>query len=207
MTVTGGNAHGIQAEIEDLNRQRLGWPVGVDVRGRGQLFRDVADGQDGWYYVLIERTSGALTGQDATFQADLVNQFDANSDRDADASEDRALEIKPGVYPHNNMNDVDAMDVFKFTAEAGKTYQFKARPAADGAIMTLSAVDGDGVNLGDGHPPNNGAVAKLENLKLAKTGAIYVKVSFDRNYGRPAGDYSFAVGPGDIESPPKPPAR
>ena len=207
VTVTGGNAHAIQAEIDDSSRQRQGWPAGAGQRAKAQVSLDVADGKDGWYYVLIGRTGYSLTGQDATFQVDLVNQFDANTDRDAGASEDRALEIKPGVYPQNNMNDADTLDVFKFTAEAGKTYQFKARPAADGAYMTLSAEDGDGVSLGSGQSPNAGALAKLENLKLAKTGAIFVKVAFDRNYGRPAGDYSIAVGPGDIESPPKPPMR
>jgi len=207
VTVTGGNAHGIQAEIDDSSRQREGSPAGVGPRAKAQLSLDVADGKDGWYYVLIGRTPYALTGQDATFQVDLVNQFDAGTDRDAGASEDRALEIKPGVYPQNNMNDADTLDVFKFTAEAGKTYQFKARPAADGAYMTLSAEDGDGVSLGSGQSPNAGALAKLENLKLAKTGAIFVRVAFDRNYGRPAGDYSIAVGPGDIDSPPKPPMR
>jgi von Willebrand factor type A domain len=207
VTVTGGNAHAIQAEIDDSSRQRQGWPAGAGQRAKAQLSLDVADGKDGWYFVLIGRTGYALTGQDATFQVDLVNQFDANTDRDAGASEDRAVEVKPGVYPQNNMNDADTMDVFKFTAEAGKTYQFKARPAADGAVMTLAAVDRDGVNLGNGQSPNPGAVAKLENLKLAKTGAIFVKVAFDRNYGRPAGDYSFAVGPGDIDSPAKPPMR
>jgi hypothetical protein len=207
VTVTGGNAHAIQAEIDDSSRQRQGWPAGAGQRAKAQVSLDVADGKDGWYYVLIGRTGYSLTGQDATFQVDLVNQFDANSSRDAGSSEDRAVEVKPGIYPNNNLNDADTMDVFKLTAEAGKTYQFKARPAADGAYMTVNAVDGDGVNLGGGQSPNAGAVAKLENLKLAKTGAIYVKVAFDRNYGRPAGDYSIAVGAGDIDSPPKPPMR
>jgi hypothetical protein len=63
------------------------------------------------------------------------------------------------------------------------------------------------VKLGEAEPPNEGAVTMLEGLKLDKPGPIYLFVSFDRRYGYPAGDYSLAIGPGEIDSPPKPPAR
>jgi len=73
------------------------------------------------------------------------------------------------------------------------------------ASIILHAVDSDGVTLGDGSSPNYGAVAKMENLKVAKAGWIFVKVRYyDSNN---SGDYSFALGPGDIDSPPKPPPR
>jgi hypothetical protein len=58
---------------------------------------------------------------------------------------------------------------------------------------------------GDGSSPNAGAVAKMENLKVAKAGWIFVKVRYYD--GNNSGDYSFALGPGDIDSPPKPPPR
>jgi hypothetical protein len=48
-------------------------------------------------------------------------------------------------------------------------------------------------------------VAKIENLKLAKAGMIFVKVRYSDSNNR--GGYSFALGPGDIDSPPKPPPR
>jgi len=100
------------------------------------------------------------------------------------------------------MNLVDTMDVFKFKADAGTAYQVKVRTGNDAASMVLHAVDADGVVLGDGSSPNYGAVAKMENLKLAKAGMIFVKVNYyNSNNG---GDYSLALGPGDIDSPPKP---
>ena len=73
--------------------------------------------------------------------------------------------------------------------------------------MSLSAVDADGNKLGDAQAQNGGAVATLGNLKLVKAGPIFVKVSFNRNYGYPAGDYSFAFGAGDVASPPRPTPR
>jgi hypothetical protein len=53
------------------------------------------------------------------------------------------------------------------------------------------------------HSPNRGAVAKLEGLKLAKPGYIYVKVSYDQYEAK--GPYSLALGIGEVDSPPPPP--
>ena len=47
--------------------------------------------------------------------------------------------------------------------------------------------------------------SQMENLKVAKAGWIFVKVRYYD--GNNSGDYSFALGPGDIDSPPKPPPR
>jgi len=74
-----------------------------------------------------------------------------------------------------------------------------------GSMAQHDAVDSDGVTLGHGSSPNFGAVAKMENLKVAKAGWIFVKVRYYD--GNNSGDYSFALGPGDIDSPPKPPPR
>jgi len=54
------------------------------------------------------------------------------------------------------------------------------------------------------HSPNRGAVAKLEGLKLAKPGYIYVKVSYDQYEAK--GPYSLTLGIGEVDSPPPPPA-
>jgi hypothetical protein len=75
------------------------------------------------------------------------------------------------------MSDVDKMDEFKFKADGTNSYSFKVRPSSDQGQMSLQAVDGDGVQLGQSTAPNRGAVAKLEGLKVAKPGYIYVKVT------------------------------
>ncbi len=194
---------GAGAMINDTKRQKLAEGDVSGARSKTEVRRDIADQQDGTYYVLIG--SGYNTqNQDATFQVDLVNNSDANSDRDAGSDEARALEITPGAYEHNYMSDseVDQMDVFKFKAEQGKVYQFKARAINPEASIELQAIDSDGAILGKGESPNKGAAAKLENLKLAQPGDVYVKVSY-YHYGA-KGVYSFTLVQGDAEaqSPP-----
>jgi hypothetical protein len=201
-----GTAYCIGYSLNDSQHQSLGGNGAWQGRQKAVFARDFADGQDGTYFFLVGNCGNAAgIGPDATFQLDFIDQSDAGSGRDAGSSDDRALEIKPGVYPHNNMNTVDTLDEFKFKADAGTAYTFKARSGNDNGSIILHAVDSDGVTLGDGSSPNYGAVAKMENLKVAKAGWIFVKVRYyDSNN---SGDYSFALGPGDIDSPPKPPPR
>ena len=208
LSVTGlsGNTYGMGFELNDPQHQSLGAASSWPGRQKATLAHDFADGQDGTYFFLLGKCGSAVgIGPDATFQLDFIDQSDSGSGRDAGSSDDRALEIKPGVYPRNNMNTVDTLDEFKFKADAGTAYTFKARSGNDNGSIILHAVDSDGVVLGDGQSPNAGAVAKMENLKLAKAGWIFVKVRYyDSNN---SGDYSFALGPGDIDSPAKPPPR
>jgi hypothetical protein len=74
------------------------------------------------------------------------------------------------------MSYVDTVDEFKFKADGTNSYSFKVRPSSDQGQMSLQAVDGDGVQLGQSTAPNRG-VAKLQGLKLAKPGYIYVSRS------------------------------
>ena len=90
--------------------------------------------------------------------------------------------------------------MFKFKVEGGKTYQFKARPAKSDGIIEVQAVDDDGNDLGKAASPNKGAVAKIENLKLAKSGPIYVKVQWGE-WSSKQGHYGIAFGEGEVESP------
>ena len=201
-TITSGASSSVGAVISDSKRNSL-QSTDVDPARRVSVIKaDVADQQDGTYYILIGSQYNAQ-GPDSTFQVDLVNNYDANSDRDAGTDESRALEVPPGTYMHNYMSDVDQMDVFKFKAEAGKSYQFKVRPSSANATLQLQAVDSDGVQLGNGQSVNRGAVAKIENLKIPKAGYIFVKVSYDHYADK--GPYSMAFGPGDVDSPPPPP--
>jgi hypothetical protein len=102
------------------------------------------------------------------------------------------------------MNDADTADIYKLTLAPGKPYTVKARPADSNAQIHFDAEDSDGVHLGTADPPNQGAVTTLANLKLAKGGVVFLKVTFNRSYGMPAGNYALAFGQGDVTSPAKP---
>jgi hypothetical protein len=200
--LTGGKSTNISAEIVNAQRSKLDGQTAF-ARNKTTAKADFANGMDGTAYVLISAVYGNV-GSDSTFQVNLINQYDANTQRDAGSGEASAIAIQNYIYPRSNLNGVDTMDVYKFNAEAGKAYTFKARPGTDDGTIGLAAVDGDGVSLGSGQSPNAGAVAKVENIKLAKGGAVYVKVNYP--YGTP-GDYSMVLGVGDIPSPPKPAPR
>ena len=189
-------------KIADASRQTLAYgDTGTAYKVIVQ--RDFADQQDGTYYVLIGSDYGSQSTRD-TFQIDLVNNYDADSDRAAGKDESRALEIKPGTYLHNYLSDTVNVNVFKFEAQDGEVYQFKARPArADGSI-DLSASNDDGVNLGTGSSPNKGTLAKLDKLSLPKDGYIYVKVQYGE-WSSKTGHYGIALGQGQVDSPHSPP--
>jgi hypothetical protein len=205
VSIAAGPSNGsIGASIMSPKRDSL---AGVDIDGprrNSSIRADVADQQDGNYYILIG-SAYQQENEDDNFRVDLVNNYDANSDRDAGSSDARALEIKPGTYPNNYMSDVDKMDEFKFKADGTNSYSFKVRPSSDQGQMSLQAVDGDGVQLGQSTAPNRGAVAKLEGLKVAKPGYIYVKVTYDQFEAK--GPYSLALGIGEVDSPPAPPPQ
>jgi len=204
VTLTTGPSSGYAgAMIHDSRRQKLASEELSTSRSKSEVRHDVADQQDGIYYVLIGANYN-VQNPDATFLVDLVNNYDANSDRDAGSDEERALEITPGAYEHNYMSDseVDQMDVFKFKAEQGKVYLFKARPKNPEASIELQAIDSDGVILGKGESPNKGAAAKLENLKPAEPGYVYVKLWY-YHYGA-KGPYSFTLVQSDAEAKPPP---
>jgi hypothetical protein len=171
--------------------------VGARATGKGQA--DVADQKDGTYYVLVGNDEWPV-GKDGTFQVDLVNNYDANSDRAAGKDSSRALEIKPGNYLSNYMSYSRPVAVFKFKAQGGKTYQFKARPARVDGSIDLSAVDDDGNSLGNGSSANGGAVANLDGLKLTKVGYIYVTAQFGE-WSSKTGHYGIALGEGQVDSP------
>jgi hypothetical protein len=61
-------------------------------------------------------------------------------------------------------------------------------------------VDDDGNDLGKGSSPKKGAVAKIENLKLQKTGFIYVRVQYGE-WSSKQGHYGIGLGEGEVESP------
>lgn len=202
----GAHAEGSQpgAKVIDSNHQTLAYgDTGGAIRVIVQ--RDFADQQDGTYFVLIGSDYGAQNQRD-TFQVDLINNYDADSDRAAGKDQSRALEITPAAYLHNYLSAVRPIAVFKFKAQGGKAYQFKARPArADGSI-DLSAVNDDGVNLGSASSPNKGAVATLDKLTVPKDQYIYVTVQYGE-WSSKAGHYGIALGEPAVDSPHPPPEQ
>jgi hypothetical protein len=176
--------------------------VGARATGKGQA--DVGDQGDGDYYVIIGNDEWPV-GKDGNFQVDIVNNYDANSDRAAGKDDSRALEIKPGTYLSNYMSQPSRpIAVFKFKAQGGKSYQFKARPARSDGTIDLSAENDDGVSLGNASSPNAGAVATLDKLTLANDGFIYVKVQYGE-WSSKTGHYGIALGEGQVDSPHPPP--
>jgi len=185
------------ATISDATRKQLVHQG--EVSDKHLLVADFGDQQDGTYYVLIGSDYGDMH-EDDTFQVDLVNNYDADSDRAAGKDQSRALEIKPGTYLHNYLSEVRPIAVFKLKAQGGKNYQFKARPAKSDGSIDLSAVNDDGIALGSASSPNKGAVATLDKLTLAKDGYIYVTVKYGE-WSSKQGNYGIAFGEGDVESP------
>ncbi len=199
---TGPSKGSIGAIIADSKRTEL---VNNDIdccRRDAVVVHDVADQQDGTYYILIGDPYYTVEQED-TFRADLIDHADANSGRDAGAIESRALEITPGLYNSNHLSDTDTVDIFKFKADGGTAYSFKARPGNPKTEMRVEVTDSDGTAIGQGDSGNAGAAAKAENFKIAKTGTILIKVTCP--YGDKNTSYAFALGKGDIDSPPAPP--
>ena len=200
LTIKSGPSGYCSGIIDGHDRTQLvAANVVANARSEARAQADVGDQQDGTYYILIGNNEWP-SNMDGTFRVDLINNYDAGSDRAAGKDESRALEITPGTYLTNYMSDVRPIAVFKFKATGGKSYQFKARSArADGSI-DLTAVNDDGVNLGSGSSPNKGAVALLDKLTLPKDGYIYVKVQYGE-WSSKAGHYGIALGEGQVESP------
>lgn len=170
----------------------------------------VADGAEGKYYILVG-DSGYAQSLDATFQVDLLNWSDANSGRDAGASEETAVEIVPGTYLENHLTNVgslDEYDVFKFKAKGGVSYQIKARPASrdgSGAKLGVTGVwDSEGNNLQDpSYAPNGGAVLTVDKVSVEKDGMIFFKIGAWEAADQEVA-YSLALGENTVETPAKP---
>jgi len=200
VTMKSGPSGYLSIGLNDPTRKEVARKNLVDnKRSADHVQADVADQQDGTYYMLVGNSEWP-SDTDGTFQVDLVDNSDANSGRDAGSSDNRALEIRPGTYTKNYMSESDSMDVFKFKAEGGKTYQFKARPAKADGIIDLAAVDDDGTDLGKGSSANKGAVAKIENIKLQKSGYVFVRVQYGE-WSSKQGHYGIALAEGEVESP------
>ena len=153
----------------------------------------------GKYYLLVgDRYSMSM---ECTFKIELLDWGDAKSGRDAGSAEETAIEVVPGVYPSNHLTrSIDMVDVFKFKAKGGVVYQLRARPAASDVQLQIDKVwNEDGNSLAEEVSGEAGAVVKVEQFSIPEDGYIFFRIGY--NYGTL---YSFALGEGNIQSPPKP---
>ncbi|MFO1518470.1 MAG: VWA domain-containing protein [bacterium] len=160
----------------------------------------VPTGGDGRYYILVGSTYDNQN-KDNRFQVDMASQFDANTNQDAGDTDATALEIAPGTYEKNYLSGSDNTDVFKVNLNPNTPYEIKARPTvANSSGSTLEGVilievyDADGVKLAEGKSPNNGALAKIDNLVINKAGPVFIRV---KDYWKSTAEttYSLSISP------------
>jgi len=175
-----------------------------------QIPYSVPQNGQGKYYVLI---GSAYDNQhkDHRFKVELTDQFDAGSQQDAGENRDTALTIQPGTIK-GFLNPNDAADAYKVTLPAGNL-NLKLRPSNEKALVRLELFDTDGVQVGQGQAPNEGAVAKMENIALTKPGEYIVKV-INVYSSSPDTEYTLDIVPGtgaapsaDLGAPPAGPAQ
>ncbi len=149
----------------------------------------VPSGGEGRYYILVGSAYDAQH-KDHRFKVELADQFDAGSKQDAGDSQATALAILPGTHKAY-FTSTDSVDTFKFPVPAGASLNIRARPMNDKVALRLWVYDADGVELGRGQAPNDGAVAKIENLAMPKGGETFLKV--DSGYSNLDTEYSLEI--------------
>ncbi|MFO1463001.1 MAG: VWA domain-containing protein [bacterium] len=174
-----------------------------------KIVYSVPQNGQGRYYILV---GSAYDNQhkDHRFKVEVAEQFDAGSQQDAGESRDKALTIQPGTTK-GFLNPNDTVDTYKVNLPAGNL-NVKIRPSSEKALLALELFDADGVQVARGQAPNDGAVAKIENVALTKSGEYTLKVSTPYS-SSPETEYTLEVLPGsgvaptaDLGAPPAPAA-
>ncbi|MCC6272716.1 MAG: VWA domain-containing protein [Deltaproteobacteria bacterium] len=162
----------------------------------------------GKYYVLVG-SSYDNQHKDHRFKVEISELFDAGSKQDAGDTRDTALVIQPGTHK-GYVNPNDEVDTYRVQLPAGSV-TIRARPVSEKVQMGLELFDAEGVRVGGENAPNAGAVAKMENLPLAKAGEYVLKVK--GGYNPAETEYTLEIIPGggaapaaDAGAPPAPAA-
>lgn len=200
-------------EVHGPQRQKIGSPA--IIIGKQNAIEKIevptSHESEGTYYVLVGNRYDHQN-KDSRFKVELVDQYDAGSGRDAPASDDGAVEIRPGAlsgWLHAN----DQLDHYSFEADPAGTYGLRARPQK-AKLLRLSVFDADGVQIAKGDAPNPGAAVRLDGVKLPRAGKAFVRVeslysnrSLESTYdleltaeGVPAGSAEEAESSGDSEA-------
>jgi hypothetical protein len=157
-----------------------------------QIMYSIPVGGQGRYYILI---GSAYDNQhkDHRFKAEIVEQFDAGTQLDAGETRDTALPIQIGTIK-GYLNPSDSVDTFKVNLPAGNL-NIRMRPTSEKVRVRLELFDADGIHMADQSGPNDGAVAKIENLAIAKAGEYILKA--ESAYPNPSEtEYTLEVIPG-----------
>src|SRR4030095_4393467 len=157
-----------------------------------QIIFPVPSGGQGRYYILVGSAYDAQH-KDHRFKVEIKEQFDAGTQQDAGDNRDLALTIQPGTIK-GFLNPNDTTDTYKVTLPAGNL-NMKRRPDNEKSLLKIDINDSDGVDVARAQAPNEGAVAKLENVNLPKGGEYIVKV-ISVYSSSPQTEYTLDIVPG-----------
>jgi hypothetical protein len=169
-------------EIHDPQRQKLADEVIIGTpNATKKISVPVGSGQGGRFYIL---TGNRYDPQhrEARFTLELVDMFDADSQKDAGESSNDAVEVKPGAlagYLHIN----DRIDTFKFKVLPGAKYSFRARPIDPKVVLSLAIEDQDGKVLKTAEAPNDGAAVRIDPILIPQSSEAIVKVISEKFEG------------------------
>ncbi|HVS33044.1 MAG TPA: VWA domain-containing protein [Thermoanaerobaculia bacterium] len=169
-------AIGLYAPDKSKIRDARAWGVGK----KAEVGGSVRAGRGGTYYVAVGgehfwRTAGIH--KESPFTIELIDVSDAGSGTDAGDSDRDAVRIEPGKQDAW-FQPGDSKDTYWFDAVAGTAYAVVARPEADLQSLKLTVSDDDRVTLAEATAPNEGAAVRAENIRPARSGRVYVTLSY-----------------------------
>jgi VWA domain-containing protein len=135
----------------------------------------VGAGQGGRFYVLVGNDAGDQH-RNSRFDVALVDQFDANSGRDAGSDDSKAVDIQPGTYT-GYVTANDATDFYAFPVAPKARYSIRVKPTAQEKAIDLEVLDRDAVKVKDVNAANPGAAVRVEDVEFPYEGKAYLKVS------------------------------
>lgn len=134
----------------------------------------IGSGQGGRFFILVGNEHSSQH-QNSRFDVTLVDQFDANSGRDAGSDDSKAVDIQPGNhtgYLHAN----DPTDYYAVAVSPGTKYNVRVKPGVPEKTIDLEVFDRDAVKMKEVEAANPGAAVRLENLEFPYEGKAYFKV-------------------------------
>lgn len=175
--------------LQSPNRTQLAYEniIGGKNDSKRLIFPVPIDGA-GKYYILVGSSYDAQH-KDHRFKVEFADLFDAGSKQDAGDTRESALTIQPGAIK-GYVNPNDEIDTYKIQLPAGPL-SLKVRPSNESVALTVEIYDADGVQLGRAFAPNAGAVTKLENVTLPKSGEYVLKLLAGAN--PPESEYNLEI--------------
>ena len=155
------------------------------------------EGAGKWYLQVLDIAGGSVGVY--TYPAD-----DAESGRDAGASDAKAIDLVPGVPVTGVISeDLDPIDAYRFPAKKGIEYQVRVRPDLSRAIE-INLFNEDGEQLAKKISANIGAGVTLP-FKVDVDGAVTIAVKAHYNSEEGLGRYALVAGE-NVQAPAQPEA-